>query len=172
MIYLLHFRLDLKICSFAVTWPTQRWRCRLKIFYWTSQSKIFLSWKTLPKVTDYFNVEFSFSNAYLNSAKYIYCFIQQNIKRTDAWCQILKRFIFTLRILSYESRNKLKPVWDFILAENLTSVFSQLFTCAHMNWGKMKLKLVWISCSSFWPKWNFRPAWNLHVNRIYPKWNE
>ena len=32
----------------------------------------------------------------------------------------------------------------------------------------MKLKAVWISCRLFWPK----PAWDFHVNIIYPKWNE
>ena len=31
-------RLNLKNCSFAITRPTQVWRCRLKIFYWTSKS--------------------------------------------------------------------------------------------------------------------------------------
>ena len=34
-------RLRLKNCSFAVTRPTQLWRCQLKIFYWTSKSKFF-----------------------------------------------------------------------------------------------------------------------------------
>ena len=36
-------RLDLKNCSFAVTRPTKLWMCRLKIFSWTSEIKIFLS---------------------------------------------------------------------------------------------------------------------------------
>ena len=34
-------RLRLKNGSFAVTRPTQLWRCQLKIFYWTSKSKFF-----------------------------------------------------------------------------------------------------------------------------------
>ena len=39
-----YFRLDLKNCSFAVTQPTQHWRSRLKMFYWSSKSKnMFLS---------------------------------------------------------------------------------------------------------------------------------
>ena len=60
------------------------------------------------------------------------------------------------RVRSDERHNKLKPVWDFILVKNLTSVFSQLFTCVHMNWGQMKLKTVWISYRSFWSKWIFK----------------
>ena len=36
-------RLNLKNCSFAVTQPTQLCRCRLKIFYWNPESKMFLS---------------------------------------------------------------------------------------------------------------------------------
>ena len=59
---------------------------------------------------------------------------------------------------------KLKPVWNFILVENLTSVFSQLFTCVHMNWGEMKLKPVWISYRSFWLKQN------LWINLPEVKW--
>ena len=34
-------RLDLKNCLFGVTRETQLWRCQLKIFCWTSKSKIF-----------------------------------------------------------------------------------------------------------------------------------
>ena len=76
-----------------------------------------------------------------------------------------------LRVRSHERRNELKPVWDFISVENLTSVFSQLFTCVHMNWGEMKLKTVWISYWSFWPKLNFKPAWDFHVNILHEtKW--
>ena len=41
-----------------------------------------------------------------------------------------------------ETRNELKPVWGFILAENLNSMFCQLFICVLMNWGEMKLKTV------------------------------
>ena len=52
------------------------------------------------------------------------------------------------------------------MVENLTSVFSQLFTFVHMKWGKMKLKPVWMSYWSFWAKWNFRPAWNFHANNL------
>ena len=51
-------------------------------------------------------------------------------------------------------------------------MFSQLFTCVHMNWGEMKLKTVWISYRSFWSKWNFKAAWDFLVNIIYSKWNE
>ena len=77
-----------------------------------------------------------------------------------------------LRVRSHKRRNELRLVWDFISVENLISVFSQLFTCVHMNWSKMKLKTVWTSYRSFWPKWNFKPAWDFHVNIIYPKRNE
>ena len=38
--------------------------------------------------------------------------------------------------------------------------------------GEMKLKTVWISYRSFWPTWNFKPAWDFHLNIIYPKRNE
>ena len=48
----------------------------------------------------------------------------------------------------------------------------QLFTYVHINWGKMKLKTVWISYRSFWLKRNFKPAWDFHVNIIYLKRNE
>ena len=44
-----------------------------------------------------------------------------------------------------KQRNELKPIWEFISAENLSSVFSELFICVHMNWGEMKVKTVWIS---------------------------
>ena len=93
-------------------------------------------------------------------------------KLTSAYLILMLCCCSTLRVRSYERRNELKPVWDFILVENLTSVFSQLFTCVHMNWGEMKLKTVWISYRSFWLKWNFKPAWDFHVNIIYPKRDE
>ena len=56
---------------------------------------------------------------------------------------------FTLRVHSHERRNELKPEWDFISVENLTSLFSQFFICVHMNWGEMKHKTVWISALYF-----------------------
>ena len=62
--------------------------------------------------------------------------------------------------------------WDFISVESLNLVFSQFFTCIYLHWGQMKLKLVWISYRSFWPKWNFKPVWDFHVNKIYLKRNE
>ena len=43
----------------------------------------------------------------------------------------------------------------FHFGQNFTLAFSQLFTCVHMNWCKMKLKTVWISYWSFRQKWNF-----------------
>ena len=39
----------------------------------------------------------------------------------------------SFRVRSLGRRNELKPVRDFTSLENLTSVYSQLFTCAHMN---------------------------------------
>ena len=57
-----------------------------------------------------------------------------------------------IRVRSRKRRNKLKPVWDLILVENLTSVFSQLFACVHMNWGKMKLSQYEFRISHF--DWN------------------
>ena len=68
--------------------------------------------------------------------------------------------------------NELKLIWDFISVENFTSVFSQLFTCTHMNWDEMKVNTEWISYRSFWPKWKFKPTWDFNVKQIYPKWNE
>ena len=95
-------RLDLKNCPFDVTRPTQLWMCQLKIFYWTSKSKKKNFWvkKTFSKVTDYFNVMFYFLNACLNFLEQIYYFPQQNIKRTHAWFQVSKLFVFSLRPLT------------------------------------------------------------------------
>ena len=100
-----------------------------KYFTGPLKAKIFFELKTFSKVTDYFNVQFYFSNPYLNFVEHIYHFLQQKIKRNDTWCQISKRFALSLRIRSHE----LKAVRDFILIENLTSVFRQLFTCVHIN---------------------------------------
>ena len=91
-------RLDLKNCSFAVTRPTQLWRRRLKIFYWTFKSK--KNKKKIPKVTDHFNVKFYFSNAWLNFVEEIYYFPQHNIKRTYASFQVSKCSVFFLTILT------------------------------------------------------------------------
>ena len=72
-------RLDLKNCLFIVTGPTHLWMCRLKIFYLTSKCKKKKKKKRkknelnlLPKVTDYFNPKFQFSNAFLNSVEYLF----------------------------------------------------------------------------------------------------
>ena len=43
------------------------WRCQLKRFYWTSQSK--KKKKLFPRVADYFAVKFYFSNAFLNTVE-------------------------------------------------------------------------------------------------------
>ena len=48
-------------------------------------------------------------------------------------------------------------------------MFTQLFTCLHLNWGRMKLKAVWISYRSFWLKWSLKLVWHFHVNKIYSK---
>ena len=94
-------RLDLKNCSFVVTRPTQLWKCRLQIFYWTSKSKaFFFELKTISKVNDYFNVKFYISNACLNFIEQVYHFPQQNIKRTYAWFQVSKCFVFSLSPLA------------------------------------------------------------------------
>ena len=70
-------RLDLKNCLFIVTGSTHLWMCRLKIFYLTSKCKKKKKRKKnelnlLPKVTDYFNPKFQFSNAFLNSVEYLF----------------------------------------------------------------------------------------------------
>ena len=92
-------RLDLKNCSFAVIRPTQLWRSRLKIFYWTFKSKKKKKKKKIPKVT-FFNVEFYFSNEWLNFVEEIYYFPQHNIKRTYASFQVSKCSVFFLTILT------------------------------------------------------------------------
>ena len=51
--------------------------------------------KRFPKITDYFNVKFYFSNACLNSAEHIHYFPEQEIKTTEAWFQVSKRFVFS-----------------------------------------------------------------------------
>ena len=43
-----------------------------------------------------FNVKFYFSNACLNSVEHILFPSKQKFKRTDAWFQVSKRFIFSL----------------------------------------------------------------------------
>ena len=83
----------------------------------------------------------------------------------DKW-EVVK----SLKVRSPGRRNELKPVWDFIFVENLTSMFSQLFTYVHINWGQMKLKPLWISFWSFWPKWNFISVHKISLKH-YPKWN-
>ena len=73
-------RLDLKNCLLIVTGPTHLWMCRLKIFYLTSKCKKKKKKRKrkknelnlLPKVTDYFNPKFQFSNAFLNSVEYLF----------------------------------------------------------------------------------------------------
>ena len=73
------------------------------------------------------------------------------------------------RVCSHERRNEL--IWnDFISVENLTSVFSQLFTCVQVNWGGMKLKTLRISYRSFWQKLNFILGDKISCKH-YPKWN-
>ena len=60
-------RLRLKNGSFAVTRPTQLWRCQLKIFYWTSKSKFFFEF---PKhFLRQLNIKFYLSNPYLHSVE-------------------------------------------------------------------------------------------------------
>ena len=77
--------------------------------------------------------------------------------------------IVAVRVCSHERRNEL--IWnDFISVENLTSVFSQLFTCVQVNWGGMKLKTLRISYRSFWQKLNFILGDKISCKH-YPKWN-
>ena len=54
-------------------------------------------------------------------------------------------------------------------------VQSALYLCSHKlrrNETQSGMDFIWISYRSFWPKWNFKPAWDFHVNIIYPKQNE
>ena len=46
-------------------------------------------------------------------------------------------------------RGEMNSVWNFISVENLSPVFSQPLSCVHMNWGKMKLKPLWIYFGHF-----------------------
>ena len=73
---------------------------------------------------------------------------------------------------SQERRNELKPVRDFISVDSFFSVFRQLFTCVHMNWGEMKLKPVWIPYPSFRPKWKFQIGMRFSCEHNLPeaKW--
>ena len=52
------------------------------------------------------------------------------------------------RVRSHERRNELKPIWDFISVKNLTSVFSQLFTCVRSHesrWNETQTGMDFIS---------------------------
>ena len=85
-------RLRLKNCSFAVTRPTQLWRCQLKIFYWASKSKFFFEF---PKhFLRQLNIKFYLSNAYLHS-----------VERYPDNC--LPRKIFPRLGLGFRSRSEL-----------------------------------------------------------------
>ena len=77
---------------------------------------------------------------------------------------------WNIRVRSHERRIELKPVWDFISVESFTSLFSQVFTCVHMNWGEIRLKTVWISYRSFWQKWHFISGDKISCKH-HPKWN-
>ena len=59
----------------------------LKYFIGPLKAKNFF--KKYPMVTDYFNTEFYFSNACLNSVEHICYYPQQKIKRTDAMFLVL-----------------------------------------------------------------------------------
>ena len=120
--YVTFIRLDLKNCSFAVTRPTQLWRCQLKIFYWTPMSKkIFWVKKTFPEVTDYFNVKFNFPNTCLNSVEHIYYFPQQKIERTDVWFLVSKAFCFLFKPCN-------ETFWNVIISRHLkTKKFMNIF---------------------------------------------
>ena len=83
---------------------------------------------------------------WISKNSYYCCWIQRKLWEKMSFCWPLFSYI---RVLSHESRNELKPVWDFISVENLTSLFSQLVPCVHMSWGKTKLKQVSISYRSF-----------------------
>ena len=111
---------------------------------------------------------------FLASRKYVHYGIKVNLKILINYESIRKYRSYEnqccIRELSHERQNELKPVWDFISIENLASVFSQLFTCVHMNWGEIKLKTVWISYRLFWRKWNFISGDKISCKH-YPKWN-
>ena len=62
-----------------------------------------------------FNVKFYFSNACLNSVEHILFPSKQKFKRTDAWFQVWKRFIFSLSAFKH---------WAFII-DGATTAFVQ-----------------------------------------------
>ena len=65
-----------------------------------------MSWKTFPKATDHFNVKFYFANACLNPLNIYIISFNKKIKRTDAWFQVSKRFVFSLsRLQNVLERN-------------------------------------------------------------------
>ena len=125
-------RLDFENCLFAVTQPTQLWRCWLKIFCWTSKSKKKnLSWKTFPKATDYFNVKFYFSNARLNSVEHIYYFPQQKNLKNRCVVSSSKAFCFLFNSFS-------ETFWNAIFVRPLkTKRFMNIF-----SWICFKLCLL------------------------------
>ena len=102
------------------------------------------------------------------SNKYIF---KTPLQITTLFCSSNYLLDVYLRERPHERRNELKPIWDFISVENIQfGVQSALYLCSHEC--SMKLKPVWISYRSFWPKWNFKQTWDFHVNKIYPKRNE
>ena len=61
---------------------------------------------------------------------------------------------------------------SFRLKISLRCSVSSLLVFRWIEAKWLELKAVWISYRSFWPKWNFKPAWDFHVNIIYPKRNK
>ena len=61
---------------------------------------------------------------------------------------------------------------SFRLKISLRCSVSSLLVFRWIEAKWLELKAVWISYRSFWPKWNFKLAWDFHVNIIYPKRNE
>ena len=53
-------------------------------------------------ILNHFNVKFYFSNACLNSVEHILFPSKQKFKRTGAWFQVSKRFVFSLSPLNIE----------------------------------------------------------------------
>ena len=82
--------------------------------------------KKIPKVTDYFNVKFYFSNAWLNFVEEIYYFPQHNIKRT---CVVssFKVFCFLFND-TYSERLVFHSIQyrnDWLAASDLSHMFTQ-----------------------------------------------
>ena len=92
---------------------------------------------------------------------YFLCLVFQIVNLTRMfYCKFL---LFLIRARLHETRSELTPVWDFTL------VWSNFIVSVHMTSGVVKFTTVQISLRSNWPKCNFKPQWDFHVNSKCPQ---